>query len=154
MIPSRFPYALLVLPFLAGCASEPPTPTFSHAKHVVENQIACVYCHPHAEKSPVAGLPSVKKCMDCHSFLSARSAQLQPLFDAWETQRPMEWIKHNDLPDHVVFSHQAHLRSSLTCNDCHGDVEHDQLRRPLRMKHCLECHKQREAPRNCATCHK
>lgn len=145
---------VMLLLALAGFDSAPAPAAFPHAKHVVENGMSCLYCHAHAEKSPAAGLPSVKKCMDCHSFMSTRTDAMQPLFEAWETQQPLRWAKHNDLPDHVVFPHHRHLKADLECRDCHGDVEHDQLGQPLAMKQCVACHTEREAGRNCSTCHK
>ncbi len=139
---------------LAGSDSPAPASPFPHAKHVVENGMSCLYCHPHAEKSLAAGLPSVKKCMDCHSFLNVRTEAVQPLFEAWETQQPLRWAKQNDLPDHVVFPHHKHLKAELACRDCHGDVEQDRLSQPLAMKQCVACHVERDAGRSCSTCHK
>lgn len=139
---------------LGGCDPPKPEVTFPHTKHVVGGRIACLYCHPFPEKSDVAGIPSVKKCMDCHSFLNVRTAAMQPLFDAWETQQPIRWVKHNDMPDHVGFSHQAHLKAKVICAECHGDVEHDQMGPALTMRRCVECHHQRNAQRNCSVCHK
>lgn len=147
--------AIFLLLALAGCDSQPTAEPFPHAKHVREHGITCLYCHAFAEKSVAAGLPSVKKCMDCHSFLNVqKTVAVQPLFEAWETQQPMRWVKHNDTPDHVTFPHQLHLRAGVACSECHGDVENDQLNPPLSMQQCVTCHEQRESQRNCSACHK
>lgn len=51
---------------------EPRQPiAFSHQMHAGEMQIACLYCHSGAIRSPFAGIPSASVCMNCHKFVTA-----------------------------------------------------------------------------------
>ncbi len=51
---------------------EPEQPiAFSHRLHSGDLQITCLYCHPGAERSRHAGLPSANICMNCHRFVPA-----------------------------------------------------------------------------------
>ena len=45
---------------------------FSHKIHATEDQIPCEYCHSFVDVSPNPGIPSVKKCMGCHSQIAGR----------------------------------------------------------------------------------
>ena len=38
---------------------------YSHELHAGQLEIACLYCHHGAEKSAVAGIPSINVCMNC-----------------------------------------------------------------------------------------
>jgi len=44
---------------------------YSHRVHAGENAIACLYCHPGAERSRTAGIPSASLCMNCHKYVTA-----------------------------------------------------------------------------------
>jgi hypothetical protein len=44
---------------------------YSHRVHAGEMAIACLYCHPGAERSRRAGIPSANICMNCHQFVTA-----------------------------------------------------------------------------------
>ena len=51
---------------------EPEQPiAFSHRLHVGDLRMACLYCHPNAERSRVAGVPATAICMNCHRFVTA-----------------------------------------------------------------------------------
>jgi hypothetical protein len=51
---------------------EPAQPiAFSHRLHAGELQIACLYCHPGAEKVRHAGIPPAGTCMNCHRSVTA-----------------------------------------------------------------------------------
>ena len=135
---------------------EQPIP-FSHALHAGELKIDCQYCHTYADKSPVAGAPSVQKCMGCHKYAGLDKPAVQLLQSYWNEKRPIEWIKIHDLPDHVYFSHKRHVRAGIACQTCHGPVQEMEVVRrvaPLTMGWCVSCHKANRAPRECWTCHK
>jgi hypothetical protein len=115
---------------------------------------------------PLAGLPSVEKCMGCHRNVQVREEKDQPDVDAllrlWEEGQPLRWAKVNDQPDFVYFSHRPHVAKGVSCEACHGDVSHMDLARPvhnMNMGFCLACHRQ-QAPEkvehlvDCQTCHK
>jgi hypothetical protein len=139
------------------------TPTqpinFSHKIHARDNEIPCMYCHIYAERSRVAGVPNVKRCMGCHVIIKRDSPEIQKLTTYWENEEPIPWVKVHKLPDHVYFPHKRHIRAEVRCQTCHGEVQWmDVVTReaPLKMGWCLDCHKQREVKngRDCWTCHK
>ena len=48
--------------------AEQPIP-FPHKTHIAK-KAECVDCHESVEKGPIAGIPSVKTCMICHSQIA------------------------------------------------------------------------------------
>ena len=44
---------------------------YSHRVHAGELAIPCLYCHPGAERSRHAGIPSPNMCMNCHRYVTA-----------------------------------------------------------------------------------
>ena len=147
--------------------------SFSHRVHAGENGIGCTACHVYAERSPVAGVPSMARCQGCHKFVKQDPARpelteaMKPLL-AWLRQRPPQpipWARVHRLPDHVLFTHQRHAAGGVVCRECHGEVEKmDQVRQvsSLLMGWCLECHRRKQAEKpagrahltECLTCHK
>lgn len=154
--------------FLVGqtAQAQPPQPLFfSHQKHV-EAGTQCVFCHPGVMNGPVAGLPSMAKCMGCHQNVKPKDEADQPDIDAlvrqWEDGQPLRWVKINDQPDYVYFSHRPHILNSVSCETCHGDVSKMDIVKSvynINMGFCLDCHRQ-QAPEkverliDCKTCHK
>jgi hypothetical protein len=124
---------------------EPVQPiNFSHKLHAGDNQIACLYCHTGADKSKVAGIPAASTCMNCHRRILKDSPEIQKIARALEENKPIEWVKVNDLPDHAVFNHSRHVVAGLQCQQCHGAVETmDRVSQadPLLMGNCVACHR-------------
>jgi hypothetical protein len=124
---------------------EPQQPiAFSHKIHAGDNQIACLYCHSAADKSRVAGIPSASLCMNCHSQIRKDSPEVQKIAQSIADNRPIEWVRVHDLPDHAVFNHSRHVTAGLKCQQCHGPVE--TMERvsqadPLFMGMCVTCHR-------------
>ncbi len=156
---------------------------FSHKLHSGKNKIDCQYCHSSASHSKHAGIPSVNVCMNCHKGIKEGhneefTAEIQKIYDAigfdpatstyipdYE-QKPIEWVKVHNLPDHVYFNHAQHVTvGGLQCQNCHGSVETYtvgkiapvselakvdlpgiiQLQKPtLTMGWCIECHNKAE----------
>lgn len=56
------------------------------------------------------------------------------------------------LPDFVVFDHGRHVDARLSCKGCHGDAK-PPLIAPVKMKACVDCHKQHKAVTACNACH-
>ena len=136
---------------------------FSHTIHATDNSIPCQHCHIYADKTPVAGVPSVSKCMGCHNSLPSvrESKEILKLATYWENREPIPWIKVHDLPDYVHFTHKRHVMAepAVECQECHGPVETmDRITRvaTMRMPWCVDCHTERnvEHGRDCLTCHK
>jgi hypothetical protein len=118
--------------------------SFSHKVHAGDNQIQCLYCHSAADKSKVAGIPAASTCMNCQTKIMKDSPEIQRLETALQQQKPIEWIKVNDLPDHVAFNHSRHVTAGVKCQTCHGPVEtEDRVSQAsdLSMGMCVTCHR-------------
>lgn len=125
---------------------------FSHKVHAGQNQIDCQYCHFTADKSLHAGIPPVQVCLNCHNQVKTGKItgeeEIAKIHEAYNNNRPIEWVKVHNLPDHVYFNHAQHVAvGKVDCNDCHGEVEmmdeiiqvHD-----LSMGWCIDCHRTKE----------
>ncbi|MBI2379698.1 MAG: cytochrome c3 family protein [Gammaproteobacteria bacterium] len=133
--------------------------SFSHKLHAGEHKLPCQHCHLYAERSPVAGVPPMSKCLGCHRQIATDSPEIQKLMAFWQRGEPVPWLKVHDLPDFTHFSHKRHVRAGLPCQSCHGPVESmDVLTRvaPMTMGWCLGCHRERAVRfgTDCWTCHK
>ena len=155
-----------VQPLQAAPAKAPPAPKagtpgdlipFDHSLHVGKYGMQCLGCHVDARISTTAGIPSVRKCMGCHKFVSKDKPAIQTLAKLWDEGKSPSFRRIHDLPDYVYFSHRVHIAAQVDCKSCHGDV--GKMARvvqvsPLTMGWCLECHKQRKATTDCIGCHK
>jgi mono/diheme cytochrome c family protein len=137
---------------------------FSHKIHAGQNGVDCNYCHSSARKSKHSGIPSANVCMNCHTYINegtiTGTAEIQKIYDAIgfdsETrtyiegyeQKPIEWVRIHNLPDHAYFNHSQHVvAGKLECKDCHGPVEEmDVLYQysELTMGWCIDCHRETE----------
>ncbi len=140
-----------------GYAPEQPLP-FNHELHVGLHKIQCLYCHNQAERSPNASIPALSTCMNCHLLVKAESPFIQKLREASDKGESIPWVKVHMLPDHVKFSHSAHLAKGVNCEVCHGQVEKMIVLKQdsdLSMGWCINCHREPKynAPLNCSTCH-
>ena len=129
----------------AGLPREGPVQpiAFSHKLHAGEYQIDCLYCHMYANRSTVAGLPSLKKCRDCHLPQGPPKGEVRKVAEHLKEKKPIRWVKVYDLPDHVYFTHKRHVRVGVSCASCHGEIrEMDRVRqvRKLQMGWCVNCH--------------
>ena len=128
---------------------------FSHAVHAGNNSIPCLYCHRSADRSPLAGIPSVMECRSCHLYISPESPEIRKLITYWDKQVSIPWVRVNSLPDYVYFPHMMHIRAGIECSDCHGQVvrmERISRTASLKMGWCLGCHRQHKAGIDCWTC--
>ncbi|MDP1817750.1 MAG: cytochrome c3 family protein, partial [Leadbetterella sp.] len=125
---------------------------FSHKVHTNQNKIDCLYCHSTAESSRYAGIPPTNVCLNCHSQVRqgkiTGTVEIDKIYKAIETGKPVEWIKVHNLPDHVFFSHTQHVKAGkLACAQCHGDLtKMDVVMQvnDLSMGWCLDCHRKTE----------
>jgi cytochrome c551/c552 len=92
---------------------------FSHKIHAGQNGVDCNYCHTSARKSKHSGIPSANVCMNCHTYISegsiAGTKEIQKIYDAvgfdastktyieGYEQKPIEWVRIHNLPDHAYF---------------------------------------------------
>ncbi|MEM6725428.1 MAG: cytochrome c3 family protein [Bacteroidota bacterium] len=63
-------------------------------------------------------------------------------------QKPIEWVRIHNLPDHAYFNHAQHVTvGEVECQTCHGEVEEMEVLQqyaPLSMGWCINCHRQTE----------
>jgi hypothetical protein len=140
----------------------PPQPfPYPHEPHISKN-IPCVYCHSSAYRSSSAGLPTIAKCNGCHDNIKAET-DLEKQWQAYLTDHDnIAWVPVALMPDFVYFSHQPHVKASVECTTCHGDVPNMNEAEPQAnwsMGWCLDCHKKLAPDKfvklsDCATCHK
>ena len=148
----------------AGASSDPASLldpaaqpiAFSHEHHVTEIGIDCQFCHAYARRGPVAGIPSVQRCAGCHRVVLSEQPEILKVLEYWENEEPIPWVRVHDLPDHVRFTHKAHVRAGVGCETCHGDVARMEAAvqvESLSMGWCVSCHEDRGATRDCLACH-
>jgi hypothetical protein len=56
----------------------------------------------------------------------------------------IHWNRVHQLPDHVFFSHEWHVKAGVSCKTCHGPVDEMEVVRQhasLTMGWCIECHR-------------
>ena len=122
---------------------------FSHKVHAGQNKIDCQYCHFTADKSLHAGIPPVQVCLNCHNQVKTGKitgeVEIAKIHNAYNNNKPIEWVKVHNLPDHVYFNHAQHVAvGKVDCNDCHGLVEKmDEIIQvnDLSMGWCIDCHR-------------
>ncbi len=139
----------------AAAPGEQPI-AFSHSRHVQQAGIDCQFCHAYARRGPVAGIPSVERCVGCHRSILTERPEIVKVLDYWDQEMPIPWLRVHDLPDYVRFSHKAHVRSGIDCAACHGDVARMDIAvqvESLSMGWCVDCHSSRDASRDCLVCH-
>ena len=138
---------------------EPQQPLpFSHTTHTAADQVhmPCLACHPGAERAVTAGLPTEASCMDCHRHILSQDPRLLPLHAAADpdspayTGDPLLWRRAHALPAYAHFHHAAHTKR-YDCERCHPTPGSEA---PMRMRDCLECHREERQPADCTRCHR
>ena len=127
-------------------AKDQPVP-FSHRHHAGELGIDCRYCHTSVENSSFAGLPPTQTCMSCHSKIWTNSAMLEPVRASYRSNKSLEWVRVNALPDFVYFNHSIHIHKGVGCTTCHGPIAEMALTwkaNTLQMSWCTGCHREPE----------
>lgn len=120
-----------------------PVP-FSHEHHVSGLGLDCRYCHTTVEDEAFAGIPPTETCMTCHSQIWTNAPILEPVRASYRENKPMHWVRVNDVPDFVYFNHSIHITKGIGCATCHGRVDEMPItwkEENLHMRWCLECHK-------------
>lgn len=129
---------------------------YNHKIHVEKNKMECQYCHSGVAKSPFATVPSVELCMGCHKLVKTDSPEIKKLAEYFHSKQPVEWEPVNNLPEHVQFTHERHIKAGVGCQMCHGQIQKmDVVEKgaSLKMGFCVSCHRERGASIDCATCH-
>ena len=151
---------------------------FPHTVHVQDAGLDCQFCHRTVSTEEAAGIPAVQQCLFCHDLgridgssfdangnkvpgtESPEIAKIRNAFygnpDTGDGPAPIDWVRVHRMPDHVQFVHSPHIQAGFSCSTCHGDVASmvkvKQVQ-DLKMNQCVDCHRQNNAPTDCATCH-
>ena len=138
-----------------------PTPRqpipFPHKIHL-EKKAVCTDCHESVEKGPVAGIPSVKTCMICHSQIATDKPLIKEVTAYSEKGVEIPWQRVYGFTHeaHVRFNHASHVRANVECATCHGDLATQTVAERVvdhNMGFCVNCHTQKKASNDCLTCH-
>ena len=158
---------------VAGISDGPEQPiAFPHTVHVQDAGLDCQFCHRTVGTDEAATVPAVEQCLFCHDFgridgsRSSNSDEEQEIAkmvtafygsdDGKVLPAPIDWMRVHRMPDHVQFIHEPHISAGLTCSTCHGNVSEMEVVkqvRNLKMRDCVDCHRDLNAPTDCATCH-
>jgi len=130
---------------------------FPHKTHIAK-QAMCTDCHESVEKGPIAGIPSVKTCMICHSQIATDKPLIKQVTGYADKGVEIPWARVYGFPHeaHVRFQHAPHVRASVDCAVCHGDVSNQTVAERVvdhNMGFCVNCHREKNAPNECLTCH-
>ena len=142
-----------------GWRSDPVQPIpFRHELHVQEVGLECTFCHSGVTRGPIARIPSVVLCMDCHFDIATDRAPVQLLTSFYDRGQEPPWQRvYGWLPEaHVRFNHAPHIRAEVECATCHGDVASMTVAERVvdhTMSFCVRCHEQNQASIDCVTCH-
>ena len=125
---------------------------FSHAIHAGEYEIDCQYCHTGASKGKNAWIPSTNVCMNCHKGIKegkiSGEKEIAKIYESYEKNIPIEWVRIHNLPDLSYFNHQQHVvAGGVECQTCHGPIEEMDVVyqwAPLSMGWCINCHRETE----------
>ena len=102
-------------------------------------------------------LPAEQTCMGCHAAVAVDKPAIQQLTAFAKSAQPIPWKPVYSVPGFVYWSHRTHLDAGLTCDACHGNVAQMEVMSKTTnvttMAGCVACHKQKEAPTGCETCH-
>jgi len=130
-----------------GYAPKQPI-AYSHKLHAGQYKISCNYCHIGVNKGKSATIPAANICMNCHGVIKKESPEIQKIYAAIESNRPIEWIRVHNLPDLAYFNHAQHVNvGNVQCTTCHGEIEKMEVveqRSSLTMGWCIDCHRKTE----------
>ena len=137
-------------------AAVQPIP-FPHKVHI-EKKAVCTDCHESVEKGPIAGIPSVKTCMICHSQIATDKPLIKQVTEYSDKGIEIPWQRVYGFTReaHVRFNHAPHIRANVDCATCHGDLAKQTVAERSvdhNMGFCVNCHREKKASNDCLTCH-
>ncbi|MBX9581616.1 MAG: cytochrome c family protein [Gemmataceae bacterium] len=122
----------------------PQPVAFSHAHHVGQLGIHCLYCHTSVEESHFANIPPTKTCMNCHQEIWTGADLLAPVRASYRADTPIVWNRVHNVPHYAYFNHSIHVAKGVGCYSCHGPVDDMNLTwqsKTLLMEWCINCHR-------------
>jgi cytochrome c7-like protein len=138
---------------------EPVQPiTYTHQVHLVKVGMQCTFCHVGVDTGPDARIPGVQVCMTCHQAVATDNPEIKKVaaFQARGEEIPWQRVYGFSPYAHVRFNHAPHIRASVDCKVCHGDMTQVTVARrsvDMTMGFCIDCHKSKGASIDCTTCH-
>jgi hypothetical protein len=130
---------------------------FPHKTHIAKEAM-CTDCHETVERGPIAGILSVKGCMICHSQIATDRPLIKEVASYAEKGIEIPWQRVYGFTQHahIRFNHAPHSRAKVDCQTCHGNVANMTVAERAvdhTMGFCVSCHRQKNAPNDCLTCH-
>ncbi len=129
---------------------------FSHMVHADQLKLPCEYCHVMSRSGDTLAIPRAGMCMQCHQTMDTSNPEVQKLAQYAKSGSFIPWVRVYELPSFVSFSHKEHIEHGATCQDCHGDVAHEERVAKvtdISMAGCMSCHRVKHASLDCNTCH-
>jgi len=133
---------------------------YNHKIHINTVGLGCNDCHLYTSKLASAGIPTLETCQTCHGDKPlSESPEEQKLLTYVAQGKEIPWVRVHEVPDHVYFSHRRHvLLGDLQCDECHGNVAEREEPftspvKPITMKNCLKCHREKGVTNDCLACH-
>lgn len=113
----------VIFPQLLYSSKEQPV-QFNHALHNDEVDDGCESCHFFREDGTYSGIPKLEQCIDCHEEVQGADPEEEKFVTQYvEKDREVPWLVYSRQPDHVFFSHVAHVKmGKMDCVTCHGDI--------------------------------
>ncbi len=122
------------------------------------NPVASAYFEDYGDMDKEAVLASFRewfeKDIDTASLTKSESSDIPAMIDGQLAaiepmiNKPIEWVRIHNLPDHVYFNHAQHVNvGNIECQTCHGPIEEmDKVYQysPLSMGWCINCHRETE----------
>lgn len=148
---------LLATACLSLPASRRSEPSFPHRVHVVDNQLACTFCHGSVRSSDAPGMPPPELCAPCHDRFDQHKPPERRVGAFFGPDSRYRTVAVSGRSADVRFSHRAHVTAAgLDCTTCHGDVaqQDDVPLQPLtRKSDCMDCHQRHGEGNACSVCH-
>jgi hypothetical protein len=96
--------------------------------------------------------------MICHAAIATDRPLIKTISEYESKGVDLAWQRVYGYPaeSHVRFNHAPHIRASVECATCHGGVAQQTVAErvvDLHMGFCVNCHKAKNAPNDCLTCH-
>jgi len=130
---------------------------YTHKVHLA-NGLQCAFCHTGVDQGPEAQIPGVSVCMTCHQGIDIDNPEIKKIAAYQARGEEIPWVRVYNYSEsaHVQFNHAPHIRAHVDCSTCHSDMTKQttaERKVDMTMGFCVDCHKQKKASTDCATCH-
>jgi hypothetical protein len=129
---------------------------YSHQTHLTLG-LDCSACHANPEPGNLMTFPATSVCMSCHVTVSIQKPSIQKVASFAKSDQPIPWVRVYTVTTGVTWTHRKHVGAGIKCETCHGQVAEmaamSQATSVTSMGVCINCHKLRDAPTVCQTCH-